>query len=100
MMSVQRRLFTGFFVCATAAAAFYAGVAYAADSRLDEADAAIQKAIGLLEAAQNPGVTPPFGGHREKAIKDLKQARTQIEKSRQYADNPPKPKGKGKKKND
>ena len=97
-MRLERHLLAGCFACATAAAAFYAGVAYAADSRLDEADAAVQKAIGLLEAAQNPGVLPPFGGHREKAIKDLKQARVQIQKSREYADNPPKGKTKGKKK--
>lgn len=76
------------------AAAFYAGVAYAADSRLDDADAAVEKAIALLKAAENPGVNPPFGGHRQKAIKDLEQARVQIAKAKAYADNPkhkPKP---------
>lgn len=70
------------------AGAFYAGVAYAADQRLDDADAAVEKAIALLQAAENPGVNPPFGGHREKAIQDLKKARAQIAKAKAYADNP------------
>ncbi|GMV14177.1 MAG: hypothetical protein AMXMBFR56_24010 [Polyangiaceae bacterium] len=70
------------------AGAFYAGVAYAADQRLDDADAAVEKAIALLQAAENPGVNPPFGGHRQKAIQDLKKARAQIAKAKAYADNP------------
>lgn len=77
------------------AGAFYAGVAYAADPRLDDADALVEKAIAQLKAAENPGVNPPFGGHRQKAIKDLQQARAQIAKAKAYADNPkhkPKPK--------
>jgi hypothetical protein len=78
-----------------------AGAASAADPRLDEADAAVQKAIGLLEAAQNPGVTPAFGGHRRKAIQDLKKARAQIAKAKQFADNPKnKPKEKANKDKD
>ena len=80
--------------------AFFAGSALAADPRLDEADAAVQKAIALLEAAQNPGVDPPFGGHRKKAIHDLQKAREQIQKAKQFADNPKnKPKDKDKDKN-
>jgi len=77
------------------AGAFYAGVAYAADQRLADADAAVEKAILLLKAAENPGVTPPFGGHREKAIDHLEKARVQIKKAQAYADDPkhkPKPK--------
>jgi hypothetical protein len=77
-----------------------AGVAYAADARLDQADAAVQKAIGLLEASENAGVEPPFGGHRKKAVHDLQQARKQIELAKKYADNPDKKKGKGKGKKD
>lgn len=70
------------------AGAFYAGIAYAADPRLDDADALVEKAIVQLQAAENPGVTPPFGGHRQKAIADLKKARAQIAKAKAYADNP------------
>ena len=65
-----------------------AATANAADPRLDQADAAVQKAIALLEAAQNPGSDPEFGGHRRKAIQDLKKAREQIAKAKQFADNP------------
>jgi hypothetical protein len=73
------------------AGAFYAGVAYAADARLEEADGAVEKAIALLDAAQNPGKNPPFGGHRAKAIALLKQARKEIEKAQKFADKPDKP---------
>src|SRR5688572_21525081 len=73
------------------AAAFYAGVAYAADARLEEADGAVEKAIALLEAAQNTERKPPFGGHRAKAVALLKQARKEIEKAQKFADQPPKP---------
>ena len=78
------------FACAAAAGALCTGVAYAADPRLDEADAAIQKAIGLLEAARNPDRSQPaqFGGHRTKAIHDLEQARQQIAKAKASADKP------------
>ncbi|MBX3128247.1 MAG: hypothetical protein KF718_16100 [Polyangiaceae bacterium] len=78
------------------AGSFYAGAAYAADPRLDQADANVEKAIVLLEAAENPGVNPPFGGHRKVAVASLKLARKQIAKAKQYADNPPKPKPKPK----
>lgn len=79
----------------TLAGATYASIALAADQRLDDADAAVVKAIALLEAAENPGVTPPFGGHRQKAIAHLKKGRVEIGKAKAYADNPknkPKPK--------
>lgn len=68
------------------AGAFYAGVAYAADQRLADADSNCEKAIALLQAAENPGVKPPFGGHRDAAIGHLKKARAQIAKAQKYAD--------------
>ena len=70
------------------AGAFWAGYAMAADARLDQADLNVQKAIALLQAAENEGVKPPFGGHRAKAILHLKQASRQIAKAKAYADNP------------
>lgn len=76
------------------AGATYASIALAADQRLDDADAAVVKAIALLEAAENPGVVPPFGGHRKKAIDHLKKGRLEIAKSKAWADDPkhkPKP---------
>jgi hypothetical protein len=69
-------------------ASFYAGVAHAADPRLDLADDSIEKAILLLKAAQDPNATPPFGGHREKAIAHLERARKEIAAAKVYADNP------------
>lgn len=73
------------------AGAFYAGVAYAADALLEQADGNVEKAIAQLEQAQNPGQNPPFGGHRAKAVTHLKQARKEIEKAQKFADKPPKP---------
>ena len=75
------------------AGAFYAGVAYAADPRLDQANDNIVKAIALLEAAENPNGN--FGGHRRKAIHNLKQAQSEIEKAKRFADNPKNKGGKG-----
>ena len=73
------------------AAAFYAGIAYAADPQLEQADGAAEKAIALLQAAQNPGHNPPFGGHRAKAVQLIKQARKEIEKAQKFADKPANP---------
>ena len=70
------------------AGAFYAGVAYAADPRLDDADAAVEKAVVLLKAAENPGVKLPFGGHRNEGHRHLTKARKEIAKAKTYADNP------------
>lgn len=64
---------------------FSAGVVYAADQRLTDADAAIEKAIALLKAAENPGVDPPFGEHDKKAIGHAKKARKHIAEAIAYA---------------
>jgi hypothetical protein len=68
-----------------------AGVALAADARLDLADDAIEKAIALVDASQNPNaqnLDRPFGGHDEKAMKLLEAAREEIAKAKAYADDP------------
>jgi hypothetical protein len=70
------------------AALFKTEEALAADPKLDQADLAAEKAILLLKAAQGPG-SPPFGGHRNAAITHLEQARAQIKRAKQWADNPP-----------
>jgi len=77
-------------------ALLHVGVAQAADPRLDEADQAIQKAIALLQAAQNPSNPQQFNGHRKAAVHDLEQARKQIVKAKTFADKPPKDNNKGK----
>lgn len=74
------------------AGAFFAGAAYAAaDPRLSEANDSVTKAIALLKAAEDPGRTPPFGGHREKAVEALKVASAEIGKAIEFANTPPKP---------
>ncbi len=79
------------------AGAFYAGKAYAADPKLDQANSAVSQAIVLLQAAQNPDVDPPFGGHRQKAIRLLQRAQEEIEAAKKWADDPP-PRARKKKK--
>lgn len=66
-------------------ATFHAGIVFAADQRLADADAAIEKAIALLRAAENPGVEPPFGEHDKKAIRHAKKARKHIAEAIAYA---------------
>ena len=76
------------------AGAFFAGAAYAADPRLDQASDLITKAVALLKAAENPDAKgPEFGGHRKQAIEMLTRAQSEIQKAKQFADaHPPKPK--------
>lgn len=69
---------------------FFAGVAYGADARLDQAADHVTKAIDLLKAAEGGG-PGEFGGHRVKAVKNLKQALEQIGKAKAYADAHPAP---------
>lgn len=60
-----------------------------ADQRLDDADAAIEKAIALLQAAENPSAPNPkrpFGGHDLKAVRHLEAARSEIAAAKAFAD--------------
>lgn len=60
-----------------------------ADQRLDDADAAIEKAIALLQAAENPSASNPkrpFGGHDLKAVRYLEAARAEIASAKAFAD--------------
>jgi hypothetical protein len=68
------------------------GVARAADPRLDEADLALQKAEGLLEAAQS-GSTDTKVQHRfdravARAIENVERARARIVDAKDAVDNP------------
>lgn len=68
------------------AGSFYAGLAYAADARLDAANAHIIKADALLKAASNPKLKHhPFGGHRRHAERLLVAAEHQIALAKKYA---------------
>jgi hypothetical protein len=70
------------FLCLLAAillvGGFSAGIAYAQISRIDDAADSVTKAIALLQAAENPGVVPPWGGHRKKALRHLNLAQQEI----------------------
>jgi hypothetical protein len=77
------------------AGAFFAGAAYAADPRLDQATGLITQAVALLKAAQNPdpkNPKQPFEGHRHEAVELLTRAQGEIIKAKQADDEPaPKP---------
>jgi len=73
----------------TVAGAFFAGAAYAADPKLDEATDLITKAVALLKAAENPDPKREFGGHRREAVALLTRAQGEILKAKQVADTPP-----------
>jgi len=70
------------------AGAFFAGAAYAADPKLDQATALITQAVAALKAAQNPDPKKEFGGHRMAAIELLMRAQGEILKAKQFADAP------------
>jgi outer membrane biosynthesis protein TonB len=74
------------------AGAFFAGAAYAADPRLDEATDLLTKAVAVLKAAENPDPKKEFGGHRKNAIELITRAQGEILKAKQFADKEPKPK--------
>jgi hypothetical protein len=62
-----------------------------ADLRLGLADEAVEKAILLLLASENPitrNPGRPFGGHRSKAVSLLEKARGEIAAAAAYADDP------------
>lgn len=72
-----------------AAPAALADVTIYADQRLDDADAAIEKAIALLQAAENPSAAKPsrpFGGHDLKAVRHLEAARSEIAAAKAFVD--------------
>jgi hypothetical protein len=78
-------------VCA-AALGIGIGVAQAADPRLDEADASLQKAEALLQVSQ-PGVTSEraqkeFAKAVARAIADVEDARAQIVDAKAAVDGP------------
>ena len=71
------------------AGAFFAGAAYAADPKLDEATELITKAVAALKAAQSPDPKKEFSGHRKAAVELLMRAQGEILKAKQFADSTP-----------
>ncbi|HEY3256893.1 MAG TPA: hypothetical protein VGJ91_23215 [Polyangiaceae bacterium] len=70
------------------AGAFFAGAAFAADPKLDEATSLITQAVAKLKAAQSPDPKKEFGGHRMAAVELLMRAQGEILKAKQFADAP------------
>ena len=92
MNKIFARAAVGAAIAIGSAGAFYAGIAYASDPRLDQAIDNCTKAIALLEAATNEGAKKEqFHGHRREAIKDIKDAIAQIEKAKTFDDKTPPP---------
>lgn len=71
-----------------AAAVLVAGLAYAADTRFDEAISNANKAIALVKAAEVPGgkTSKLAERHRKRAIAALERAKDRIECAKQAAD--------------
>jgi hypothetical protein len=92
MNKIIARAAVGAAIALGSAGAFYAGIAYAADPRLDQAIDNCTKAIALLEAATNEGAKKEqFHGFRRDAIKDIKDAIQKIEKAKAFDDKTPAP---------
>jgi hypothetical protein len=62
------------------AVSFFAGAALAADSKLDEAQAALTKAIDLLKKSEGQG--EKFEQHRQKAVDLLTRAQGEVVKAK------------------
>jgi hypothetical protein len=73
---------------AVLAGAFFAGTAYAADPRLDEADAFVTKTIALIKALEDPAKPGQYGGHRLRALNALDLAQKEIRAAKEYVDRP------------
>ena len=88
--SVRRLLVAMALILAFAAGATTRAAVRKHDTRLDDADAALVKAIALLQASE-PGTTVPkvvseFDKHVGRAITDISNARDEITAAAQWAD--------------
>jgi hypothetical protein len=75
------RLTRAWVLAAGLAAALISGAAWAADAKLDEANASAAKAILLLKSSENPG-SAEAEAHRKKAIDLLTRAQGEILKAK------------------
>ncbi len=67
------------------AGTFYAGMAYAADARLDQAEDLVKKAHAITKAIESPG-PKGFGGHRRAALAAMNVAINQLEAAKKFQD--------------
>ena len=67
-------------LCGALAVSFFAGAALATDSKLDEAQASLTKAITLLKEAQGEG--DKFEEHRKKAVDLVTRAQGELAKAK------------------
>lgn len=77
----RTRVALALFVVVGLAGAFVSGAAWAADAKLDEANASAAKAIALLKGAQ-PSSVPDVEAHRKKAIDLITRAQGEILKAK------------------
>ena len=88
----RRWLALGALILAVVATAFGIGTAYAADQRLAEADAALQKAAALLEASESGVASPKTQKEFDKAVGQalagIASARAEILAAQNAVDNP------------
>jgi hypothetical protein len=88
----RRALALGGAVVAAVALAYGVSIAQAADQRLDDADAALEKAAALLEASESGPVSEKqqkrFERAVAKAIAHVEDARAQIVQAKDAVDNP------------
>ncbi len=83
MTKLARHTLFSLLGAATLAGTFAAGVAYAADARLDQAIDSIDRAVSLLTAIDDPAEKPKAKLHRKAAIVALKLAKKETERSKQ-----------------
>jgi hypothetical protein len=88
MRNRSRRFITILALVGGLAARSLARVAFAADPRLADADAALQKAIALLEEVEFPPDKPKCDRPRASAITKLEKARERIAKATECSDAP------------
>jgi hypothetical protein len=88
----RRALALGGAVVAAVALAYGVSIAQAADQRLDDADAALEKVAALLEASESGPVSEKqqkrFERAVAKAIAHVEDARAQIVQAKDAVDNP------------
>ena len=77
----RRRVALPLLLLAGLAGAFVSGAAWAADAKLDEANASAAKAIALLKSAQ-PSSVAELEAHRKKAIDLITRAQGEILKAK------------------
>ena len=70
---------------AVAFGTFWAGVAWASQQQLDEANASVTKAVQSLKSVESDAKAAPYAGHVTKAVRLLMRAQGEILKAKKQA---------------